>query len=257
MGLDIALGLIALSMAISGWRAGFWLQIMRLVCMTVGLYAAEPLSLQLQPYVAQHVKLEDPAMLQRGLWWACWAAVYTFGSLFLGVAAKVGKWRKSPLQAELEPPGKFDHIAGFAFGLVKAVVLASFMSAAMDRYAIPKIEHKDWAKKYVISSKALEYSRKYEPVPKILSAEPIKSMLTIIQEKGLGGESTKDLISRLEIPKEEWDRLYALKDKGKNLIETTKNVAVEAKKVADEAQDIAKKSEILKNAMKDTGTSKR
>ncbi|MFM1802800.1 MAG: hypothetical protein RJA81_2152, partial [Planctomycetota bacterium] len=71
------------------------------------------------------------------------------------------------------------------------------------------------------------------------------------------GESTKDLMSRLSIPQEEWDRLYALKDKGKNLIETTKNAATEAQKVAEEAQDLMKKSEVLKNAMKGTDTTKR
>ena len=42
MGLDIALGLIALGMAVSGYRHGFWQQIMRLLCLVVGLYAAEP-----------------------------------------------------------------------------------------------------------------------------------------------------------------------------------------------------------------------
>ena len=89
-------------------------------------------------------------------------------------------------------------------------------------------------------------------------------MLTIIQEKGLGGESTKDLISKLEIPKEEWDRLYALKDKGKSLIETTKKVASEAKSVAAEAQKVTgeiqnlqQKSEVLKNAMKESPQPKR
>lgn len=257
MGLDIALGLIALSMAVSGWRAGFWLQTMRLICLVVGLYAAEPISIQAQPYVAQHIKLEDPAMLQRGLWWASWLAVYTLGSMVLSMVARIGKWRKSPLQAELEPPGKFDPFGGFIFGLAKAGLVAAFLAAAMDRYAIPKIEHKDWAKKYVLTSRALTYSRKYEPIPKILSAEPVKSMLTIIQEKGLGGESTKDLLSHLVIPQEEWDRLYALKEKGEKLVKTTENVANEAKKVADEAQDISKKSEVLKNALKDNDGPKR
>jgi uncharacterized membrane protein required for colicin V production len=257
MGLDIALGLIALGMAVSGYRHGFWQQIMRLLCLVVGLYAAEPIAIRLEPFVVQHIKLEDPKLLQRGLWWFCWALMYTLGSLLIGFSAKVSKWRKSPLQAELEPPGKFDPIMGFLFGLAKAVVAAAFISAATDRYAIPKIEHKEWAKKYVAASKALEYSRKYEPVPKILAAEPIKSMLTIIQERGLGGESTKEMISSLKIPKEEWDRLYSLRDKGVNLIEKTKTVAKESSKVLDEAQDLVKKSEVLKNAMSDTDKSKR
>ena len=257
MGLDIALGLIALGMAVSGWRNGFWVQIMRLFCLVAGLYLAEPIALRAEPYVSQHVKVEDAKLLQRALWWGSWLAVYTLGSMIVGMAARVGRWRKSPLQAELEPPGKFDPMMGFLFGLTKAVVVASFITAALDRYAIEKIEHRDWAKNYIISSKALVYSRQYEPVPKILAAEPIKSMLTIIQEKGMGGESTKDLLSNLKIPKEEWDRLYALKDKGEKLIQTTKNVAAEAKKVSNEVQDLQQKSEVLKNALKESDQPKR
>lgn len=264
MGLDIALGLIALGMAVSGWRNGFWVQIMRLICLVAGLYLAEPIALRAEPYVSQHIKIEDAKLLQRALWWGSWLAVYTLGSMIVGMAARVGRWRKSPLQAELEPPGNFDPIMGFLFGLTKAVVVSSFITAALDRYAIEKIQHRDWAKNYIVNSKALDYSRKYEPVPKILGAEPVKSMLSIIQEKGLGGESTKELLSKLEIPKEEWDRLYALKDKGKNLIETTKkvageakNVAAEAKKVTGEIQDLQQKSEVLKNAMNEASKPKR
>ncbi|MBI1323935.1 hypothetical protein GC170_12230 [bacterium] len=257
MGLDIVLGLVALVMAISGWRQGFWVQIMRLICLVVGLYAAEPLAIRAEPFVSQHIKLENPAMLQRGLWWVSWALVYTLGSLIVGFAAKVSKWRKSPLQAELEPPGKFDPMFGFLFGIVKAGITAAFILSAVDHYAIPKIEHKDWAKKYVVESKALEYSRKYEPVPKILAAEPVKSMLEIIQERGLGGESTKDLLTNLKIPKEEWDRLYALRDKGQNLIEKGKTAAETASKVLDEAKDLTKETDVLKNALRDGTGSKR
>ena len=56
----------------------------------------------------------------------------------------------------------------------------------------------------------------------------------------------------------------ALKDKGKNLIETTKkvageakNVAAEAKKVTGEIQDLQQKSEVLKNAMNEASQPKR
>ena len=236
MGLDIALGLIALGMAVSGYRHGFWLQIMRLICLIVGLYAAEPIAIRLEPFVAQHIKLEDGKLLQRGLWWFCWALTYTIGSLLVGFGAKVSKWRKSPLQAELEPPGKFDPIMGFIFGLAKAVAAAAFIAAATDRYAIPKIEHKEWAKNYVAASKVLEYSRKYEPVPKVLAAEPIKSMLNIIQDRGLGGESTQDVISSLKIPQTEWDRLNSLKSQGESLIAKTKAAAKEGSKLLDEAR---------------------
>jgi hypothetical protein len=82
-------------------------------------------------------------------------------------------------------------------------------------------------------------------------------MLAIIQEKGMGGESTKDFLSNLKIPKEEWDRLYALKDKGEKLIQTTKNVAAEAKKVTNEVHDLQQKSEVLKNALKESDQPKR
>ena len=182
MGLDIALGLIALGMAVSGWRNGFWVQIMRLICLVAGLYLAEPIALRAEPYVSQHIKIEDAKLLQRGLWWGSWLVVYTLGSMIVSMAARVGRWRKSPLQAELEPPGNFDPIMGFLFGLTKAAVVAAFITAALDRYAIEKIQHRDWAKNYVVNSKALVYSRQYEPVPKILGAEPVKSMLTMMDK---------------------------------------------------------------------------
>lgn len=257
MALDIALGLIALGMAVSGYRQGFWVQVMRLLCLVVGLYAAEPIALRAEPFVAQHIKLEDAKMLQRGLWWFCWGLVYTVGSMAVGFGAKVSKWRKTPLQAELEPPGKIDPFMGFLFGLVKAGLAAALIAAATDRYAIPKIEHKTWAQKYVVASKVLEYSRKYEPVPKLLAAEPIKGMLELIQERGLGGESTKEMLSSLKIPKEEWDRLYSLRDRGKELLDKSKTVAKEASKVVNEANDVVKKSEVLKNAMNGQESPKR
>ena len=257
MGLDIALGLIALGLAVSGYRQGFWLQIMRLLCLVVGLYAAEPIAVAAEPYVAQHIKLEDAKMLQRGLWWFSWGLVYTLGCLVVGFGAKVSKWRKSPLQAELEPPGKLDPMMGFLFGLVKAGLVAAFLAASMDRYAIPKIEHKEWAKKYVAASKVLEFSRKYEPVPKLLAAEPIKSMLALIQERGLGDASAKELLSSLKVPKEEWDRLYSYRDKGKELIEKTRTVAKEGTKLLNEADEVVKKSEALKSALNGQETTKR
>ena len=65
------------------------------------------------------------------------------------------------------------------------------------------------------------------------------------------------MMSSLKIPKEEWDRLYSLRDKGVDLINKTKTAAKEGSKVLDEAQDLVKKSEVLKNAMSDTDKSKR
>jgi uncharacterized membrane protein required for colicin V production len=257
MGLDIVLGLVALIMAINGWRHGFWVQVMRLMCLVIGLYCAEPLAMRAEPFVAQHIRLENTGMLQRCLWWASWAVVYTLGSLVVGFAAKVSKWRKSPLQAELEPPAKFDPIFGFLFGLIKAGVAVAFIVSAVDHYAIPKIEHKEWAKKFVVESKALEYSRKYEPVPKILAAEPVKSILEIIQERGLGGESTKDVLTNLKIPKEEWDRLYALKSQGKTLLEKGKTTAETASQVLEKAKELVNEADVLKNALREGDGSKR
>src|SRR6476469_3053070 len=141
MGLDLALGGLVLIAAVRGWMQGFLIQAIRLGGVVAAVYAAAPARDQAKPYVASYLPTIQPSLMDRGLWWAC-AVVSYF--LIVGVASLVVAVGRRP-RFGLDEPNRGDQFAGFGLGVLKGLVMTSFLVAGLTRYANWTFANISWA----------------------------------------------------------------------------------------------------------------
>src|SRR5436305_391714 len=131
MGLDIALGLFVLFSAVRGWMRGFVVQAIRLSSLVVSAYAAVPVREQVRSYAADTFPAIRPELLNRILFWACAAVCYF---LIVGVSSVVvGMSRRKNFG--LEEPNRGDDFAGFGLGVVKGLIVSSFLVSSLHKYS--------------------------------------------------------------------------------------------------------------------------
>ena len=181
MGLDLALGGLVLITAIRGWLKGFLVQAIRLVGLVASVYAAVPVRDQVKPYVVEYLPTIRPELVDRLLWWA--AAVVSY-FVIVGVASlAVSVSRRQTFG--LNEPNRGDQFAGLGLGLVKGLIVASFLVAALQKYAQPQIAQIAWAEEQTKASTAWDWNERYHPAAQIWSAPPVQRFVNQIQKMGL------------------------------------------------------------------------
>ena len=182
MGLDLALGGLVLVMAIRGWLKGFLLQAIRLAGLVLCVYAADPVRDQIKPRIVGHLPTIRPDLMDRMLWWASAIAAYIVLVGLTTLAVKL--YRRQPYGGEPEA-NRGDQFAGSLFGMAKAVVVATFLVAGVEKYALQHIQQIPWAVKQVETSRSMALNERYHPVPRIWAAPPVQHFVRHIQRMGL------------------------------------------------------------------------
>jgi uncharacterized membrane protein required for colicin V production len=181
MGLDLALGAIVLFSAIRGWLKGFLLQAIRLSGLVACVYAAEPVRNLAKPYVLSHLPSIRPELVGRLLWWSSAAVAYV---VLVGLATLILKFsRRQPFG--IAEPNRNDQYAGFVLGALKGLVVAVFLAAGLQDYALRRIEGIAWAEEQARTSHVLKWNARYEPAAKIWSSPPVQHFVAHVQRMGL------------------------------------------------------------------------
>jgi uncharacterized membrane protein required for colicin V production len=187
MGLDLALGGLVLFTAIRGWLKGFLVQAIRLAGLVTAVYAAAPLREQIKPYVAGQFPTMKPDLMDRILWWGSGVGAYF---VLVGVASLIVSVSRRQNFGMAEP-NRGDQFAGFGLGVLKGLVVASFLVAALHKYAEPQLVKLAWAEEQKKESYAWKWHEDYQPAAKIWAAPPVQNFVQHIQKMGLPGAPEK------------------------------------------------------------------
>ncbi|MBV8316403.1 MAG: CvpA family protein [Planctomycetaceae bacterium] len=181
MGFDLILGILVVILAIRGWLKGFVLQAIRLAGLVACVYLADPVRDLAKPHVVGYLPTIRPDLVDRLLWWS--ASIVSFITL-VGVATlAVNLYRRQPIG--LAEPDRTDQFAGFLLGTAKGLVVAAFIAAGVQKYAMDSIKSVPFAEKQTRDSMVLRWSERYRPVARIWSLPPVRSYVSHIQRMGL------------------------------------------------------------------------
>ncbi len=182
MGLDIALGVLILIAAIRGWIQGFVYQAVRIAGLVACVYLADPVRDNAKPYVLPYLPTIQPELVDRLLWWVSAAVSYV---VLVGLTTLVIKMTRRPEIPGLPQTGRHDQSAGFLFGAAKGALIAAFLTAGIQKYALKQIATIAWADEQVKSSWALRWNAEYQPAAKVWSSVPVQHFVNHIQLMGL------------------------------------------------------------------------
>jgi uncharacterized membrane protein required for colicin V production len=185
MGLDVALGVVILIAAIRGWLQGFFHQAVRIGGLIACVYLADPVRSQVKPYVLPYLPKIEPNRVDQLLWWISAGITY---AVLVGAATLAFKMMKRPEIPGIPPQQKRnDQFAGFLLGIAKGALIAAFLTAGFQNYALKQVENIPWADGQIKSSSALEWNARYHPARRIWSSVPVQHFVNRIQRMGLQG----------------------------------------------------------------------
>jgi uncharacterized membrane protein required for colicin V production len=194
MGLDLALGVIVLLAAVRGWLKGFLLQAIRLAGLVACVYVADPVRDVVKPYVGPHLPSIRPELVDRLLWWSAAAVSYV---VLVGLATLIThQYRRQAFG--LAEPRRNDQYAGFALGALKGLVVALFLVAGIERFALERVKGIAWAEEQFQTSKALKWSAQFQPVPRIWASPPVQHFVNHVQRMGLKAPPSAAATSELK-----------------------------------------------------------
>jgi membrane protein required for colicin V production len=183
MGLDVALGVIILVAAFRGWFQGFVAQAVRLGSLVAAVYLAVHVRDYAKPHVLPYlnnirrVDLIDPI-----LWWV--SAVLTW--LVLGGAILlIIKMTRRPEIPGISRSNQNDQYAGFLVGGIKGALIAIFLTAGIQNYAMDLVKNVSFVDEQVKTSWALKWNESYHPAYKIWTSKPVRHFVEHIQRMGL------------------------------------------------------------------------
>jgi uncharacterized membrane protein required for colicin V production len=185
MGLDLALGCLVLLNAVRGWLRGFLIQATHLGGLVACVYVADPLRDLVKPEVAKYLPTIAPGLMDRLLWWSSAVVAYI---VMVGVASLVIKMHRRQPFGEVEPD-RTDQFAGFLLGTGKGLLVAAFLTAGLEKYALETIQGVDWAREQAKTSTVLRWNADYRPVARIWSMPPVQHYVAHVRRMGLNGPS--------------------------------------------------------------------
>jgi uncharacterized membrane protein required for colicin V production len=186
MGLDLALGGLVLFVAIRGWFRGFVVQAIRLGGLVAAAYAAVPVRDQAKPYALEYFPAMRPDLVDRILWWVSASVCYF---VIVGVASlAVAASRRHPYG--LAEPNRSDQFAGLGLGVMKGLLVASFLVAGLHKYGQSQVVKIDWAQEQTRESYAWMWNEQYHPAARIWASQPVQLFVSHVQKNGLNPPSS-------------------------------------------------------------------
>lgn len=196
MGLDLVLGGLVLVTAIRGWLKGFVLQAIRLAGLVACVYLADPIRDQARPYVLVYLPKIRADLVDRLLWWS--SAVTSYVVLVGLVTLAVKLYR--PQSIGLAEPNRNDQFAGFLLGGAKGALIALFLVAGLQKYALERIKALPWAEEQARTSWVLQWNERYQPAARIWASRPLQQFVSRVQQRGLMSPSDPSPISAKSKP---------------------------------------------------------
>jgi uncharacterized membrane protein required for colicin V production len=182
MGLDLALGVIILIAAFRGWFRGFLNQAVHLAALVASVYGAVRVRDYAKPFVLPSLATIQPDLVDRLLWWVSAVATYL---VLVGVALLVIKMTRRPEIPGISQSGRNDQFAGFFLGASKGLVVAAFVAAGIQKYAMDQVKTVSWGEDQVKASWALKWNETYQPARRIWVSRPVRHFVDYIQRMGL------------------------------------------------------------------------
>ncbi len=122
-------------------------------------------------------------MFDRLLWWSSAVLAYIVTA---GLATLLVRLYRKKTYVEGEPY-RSDRGAGFLLGGVKAFVIASFLVAAILKYAPTDLKvGGGWVEEQFQTSRTLVWAKRYRPADQIWNAPPVQAFIQRIRSRGLG-----------------------------------------------------------------------
>jgi uncharacterized membrane protein required for colicin V production len=181
MGLDLALSGLILFMALRGWLRGFVVQAIRIAGIVAAAYLAVPVRDQAKPYVLEYFPAMRPDLVDRILWWV--SAVVSY-FVIVGVASLVvAMSRRHPYG--LVEPNRGDQFAGFGLGVLKGLLVASFLVAGLHRYGRSQLAQISWAEDQTRQSYAWMWNEQYHPAARVWASQPVQEFVGHVHKMGL------------------------------------------------------------------------
>ena len=118
----------------------------------------------------------------RILWWV--SAVVTW-LVLEGVARLIVKMTRRPEIPGISQSGRNDQFAGFFLGAAKGLLIAAFLAAGIQNYALEQMKNVSWAEDQAKASWALKWNETYQPARKIWASQPVRHFVKHIQRMGL------------------------------------------------------------------------
>jgi uncharacterized membrane protein required for colicin V production len=182
MGLDLVLGMIIVIAAIRGWFKGFTSQAVRIGGFISCFYLADPVREQARPYVLAKLPTIEPALMDRILWWACAVVSYI---VLVGFSTLAIQLMRAPPEPGVPRSRRGDRFAGLFLGAVKGLLVVAFLAAGVQKYGADLASNIPWADRQTQGSFALQWTDRYQPVPRIWAAPPVRRFVEHIQRNGL------------------------------------------------------------------------
>jgi uncharacterized membrane protein required for colicin V production len=217
MGLDVALGVIILIAAIRGWLQGFVYQAIRIAGLVGCVYLATPVRDQAKPHVLPYLSSIPPDLVDRIMWWVSAFVSYV---VLVGATSLVIKMTRRPEIPGMPPPPRNDQFAGFLMGIAKGALVAAFLTAGIQKYALTPIEKTpldnspaageidrrpsmiamidstvqsamNWVAtipqvdQQLKTSKAIQWNAQFRPAGRIWKSVPVQHFVNHIQRMGL------------------------------------------------------------------------
>jgi uncharacterized membrane protein required for colicin V production len=186
MGLDIVLGILVVAAAIRGWIQGFVHQAIRIGGLVACIYLAAPVRDSTKPYILPYLPAIQPDVVDRLLWWVSAPLSY---AVLVGIATLLIRMTRRPEIPGLREVKRNDQFAGFLLGASKGLLIAVFVAAGIQRYAVKQITTITWAEDQVKASWALRWNEQYHPASRIWSAPPVRHLVNHIERMGLQSPS--------------------------------------------------------------------
>jgi len=182
MGLDLALGVVILINAFRGWFRGFISQAVRIGGLIACVYLADPVRNYTKPHVLPYLPAIPPDLVDRVLWWVSAVLIYV---VLVGTVTLVIKLTQRPEIPGLAETRRNDQFAGFLLGLVKGALIAVFLTAGIQRFALTHIQSISWAEDQAKNSQALKWNEQYQPAVRVWRSQPVRHFVNHIQRMGL------------------------------------------------------------------------
>lgn len=223
MGLDIALGIVVLLAGIRGWFKGFIRQVIPLVALVGCVYLADPVRELARPYAREYFPTVGAPVLERLLWWS--AAVLSY-LVTTGIAFSILKSMKKKTYGDPEP-NRTDQGAGFTFGVVKGLIIASCLASAVRSYAPGYYEKAPFVEDQAKGSRSMAWAEKYHPAETLWKSQPVQAFVGRVKNRGLwsDGEVAPEKLKN-EAPKTETARPAATSEPLRTASEKPKTLSI-------------------------------
>lgn len=183
MGLDVALAIVILIAGLRGWLQGFAYQVIRIGGLIACVYLAVPAREQVKPYIRPYLPALRPELLDRLLWWV--AAVAGYAVIVGGLSLALRMTKRPEIPGMPPQRSRNNQFAGLLLGLAKGALVAAFVVAALQKYAMSQIEQIPWAREQAKSSLSMAWNREYHPASRIWTSGPVRHFVNHVQRMGL------------------------------------------------------------------------